>query len=151
MTGAGEERAVARSIARAGPDAAGSVRLDYAARLLRRKRLVTTQGWDFLVDLPKTISVEEGEAFALEDGRHVAVVAAEEAVLEVRGDLPRLAWHIGNRHAPCQMMADALVVQDEPVMRDMLTRLGADLRPLSAAFTPEGGAYGHGRVAGHSH
>ncbi|MFQ6553821.1 urease accessory protein UreE [Aestuariibius insulae] len=147
----GIELPVARSVEPSSAEVAGSVQLDYAARLLRRKRLVTVEGWDFLVDLPKAMSVDHGDAFILEDGRFVAVVASEEAVLEVRGDLPRLAWHIGNRHAPCEIGSDALIVQDEAVMRDMLARLGAKLRPFSAAFTPEGGAYGHGRVAGHSH
>jgi urease accessory protein len=36
-------------------------------------------------------------------------------------------------------------------MADMLMRLGAHLRDVVLPFTPEGGAYGHGRTHGHSH
>ena len=41
-----------------------------------------------------------------DDGSRIAVVAAAEPLLEVRGDLARLAWHIGTRHTPCQLAGD---------------------------------------------
>ena len=87
----------------------------------------------------------------LEDGRRVKVIAAPEPLLEVAGDLARLAWHIGNRHAPCRIEAHRLLVQDDPVMADMLRRLGASVRPVAEPFEPEGGAYGLGRTMGHEH
>jgi len=128
-----------------------TVTLTYDARFLRRKRLVSDQGEAFLVDLPETVSLNRGDAFALEDGRLIAVKPAVEALLEITGDLTRLAWHIGNRHTPCQIEPERLLVQREPVMRDMLLKLGADIRDVTEAFTPEGGAYGHGRTHGHAH
>ena len=79
------------------------------------------------------------------------MVAAEEALLEVRGDLARLAWHIGNRHAPCQIEPDRLLILRDAVLRGMLAGLGATLRDVTEAFHPEGGAYGEGTPMGHSH
>ncbi|MBD3678401.1 MAG: urease accessory protein UreE [Rhodobacteraceae bacterium] len=131
--------------------AAGSVTLDYEARMLRRKRLETVDGWSFLADLPEAVSLGEGDAFVLEDGRLVAVRAAPEALLEVTGDLPRLAWHIGNRHTPCQIEETRLLIRVDHVLAKMLDGLGAHLHDVTAPFTPEGGAYGHGRTMGHSH
>lgn len=128
-----------------------TVSLTYDARLLRRKRLVSDSGEPFLVDLPQTMSVNAGDVFALTDGRQVAVLAADEPLMRVTGDLVRLAWHIGNRHAPCAMEADAVVVQREKVMRAMLENLGATVTDFEGPFTPEGGAYGHGRTMGHDH
>jgi urease accessory protein len=126
--------------------------LTYDARFLRRKRLETAAGEAFLVDLAQTVSVGHGDGFVLSDGRIVQVQAAAEALLEVRGaDLVRLAWHIGNRHTPCQIEADRLLIQRDRVMRDMLAQLGADVSEVTEPFTPEGGAYGHGRTHGHSH
>ena len=61
-------------------------RLDYAARFLRRKRLTTEAGRPFVVDLPQTTSLDDGDALELTDGTRIAIRAAEEAVLEVRGD-----------------------------------------------------------------
>lgn len=130
---------------------ADTVRLTYDARLLRRKRLTTTAGEAFLVDLAQTTSVNAGEVFVLADGRQIGVVAADEPLMRVAGDLVRLAWHVGNRHAPCAISDDCLIVQREKVMRAMLEQLGATVTDFDGPFTPEGGAYGHGRTMGHDH
>ncbi|MCW8843077.1 MAG: urease accessory protein UreE, partial [Rhodobacteraceae bacterium] len=84
--------------------------------------------------------------------RLIEVKAAEEDLFEIAGgDLTRLAWHIGNRHTPCQIEAGRLLIQRNHVMHDMLEKLGATITEITAPFTPEGGAYGHGRTHGHSH
>lgn len=132
--------------------ATSSVTLTYDDRFLRRKVLTTATGESFLVDLPQTTSLNHGDAFELEDGRFIEVIAADEDLLEITGkDLTRLAWHIGNRHTPCQIEATRLLIQNDHVIRDMLGKLGADVRGISLPFTPEGGAYGHGRTHGHAH
>ena len=131
---------------------ADSITLTYDDRFLRRKVLRTDTGERFLVDLDQTTSLNDGDAFELEDGRSVRVKPAPEELLEVTGeDLTRLAWHIGNRHTPCQIDAARLLIQHDHVLRDMLEKLGASLREVVAPFTPEGGAYGHGRTHGHAH
>jgi urease accessory protein len=104
-----------------------------------------------MIDLPDTVSVEAGDCFELMDGRLIAVVAAAEPVLDIRGDLPRLAWHIGNRHTPCQIEPDRLLIRDDHVLKAMLVQLGATVSHAMEPFTPEGGAYGHGRTMGHDH
>lgn len=127
------------------------VTLTYDDRFLRRKVLTTAQGARFLVDLEHTSSLNHGDAFVLEDGRNIEVIAAKEDLLEITGDLTPLAWHIGNRHMPCQIEAKRLLIQRDHVIRDMLGKLGATLREVSEPFTPEGGAYGHGRTHSHAH
>lgn len=131
--------------------ACDTVALDYEGRFLRRKRLVAASGRGFLVDLPEVANLTGVEAFVLEDGREIAVQAAAEPVLVVKGDLPRLAWHIGNRHTPCQITADCLVIRQDHVLEAMLAKLGAEVTRDTRPFTPEGGAYGMGRTMGHSH
>ena len=125
--------------------------LSYDDRFLRRRRIRTAEGKSLLVDLAQTTSVDHGDAFELTDGRLVEVVAADQDLLEITGDLTRLAWHIGNRHMPCQIEPGRLLIQRDKVIRDMLERLGARLRDVVEPFTPEGGAYGHGRTHGHDH
>ena len=142
----------ARSLLRnASAGAIDRVILSYDERFLRRKRLTCESGDSFMVDLVETISVEDGDAFLLDDGRKVAIMAAEEPVVQVAGNLARLAWHIGNRHTPCQVAGDHLVIRRDPVIEAMLKGLGATLTLQIAAFRPEGGAYGHGRTMGHDH
>lgn len=127
------------------------IRLDYEGRFFRRRRLVAGGGLEFLADLPEATSLNPGDALVLSDGRHVAVQAAPEPVLVITGSLTRLAWHIGNRHTPCQIEPDRLVIRQDHVLEAMLTQLGATVDKAEEAFAPEGGAYGHGRTMGHDH
>lgn len=143
----------ARALLKHAPAAScGRVVLGYDARLLRRRRLVTEAGEGFLVDLPSVTSLDGHWGFLLDDGRAVEVVAAEESLVAVTGPaLLRYAWHIGNRHTPCQIEPARLLIRRDHVLEAMLAGLGATLTPTSEPFTPEGGAYGHGRTMGHSH
>lgn len=127
------------------------ITLSYDDRFLRRKVLTSDAGLRFLVDLEQTTSLNQGDAFALEDGRIITVQPAAEDLLEITGDLTRLAWHIGNRHMPCQIEENRLLIQRDHVIRSMLEQLGATLHDVSEPFTPEGGAYGHGRTHSHAH
>ena len=145
---------IAQSFHRAGDwtGAAEICALDYAERFLRRKRLETTTGKAFLVDLSQTTSLDHGDALVLGDGTLIEVAAADEALYRVTGpDLVRLAWHVGNRHTPCQISSDHLMIQADPVIGHMLEHLGAMVTPITGPFTPEGGAYGHGRTHSHEH
>lgn len=133
-------------------EAADRVTLDYAGRLLRRRRLRTEGGRELLVDLAETVSLEAGDALVLADGRLVEVVAAIEDLVAVTGPgLVRAAWHIGNRHTPCQIEEGRLVIARDHVIEAMLRQLGVTLTEVRAPFAPEGGAYGHGRTLGHDH
>ena len=145
-------RLVIRATEAAGRVAFASVVLDYDARFLRRKRLVTVQGDGFLVNLAETTSLDAHDMLELDDGRLIEVVPAEEPLLVITGArLQRYAWHIGNRHAPCQIEATRLLIRQDHVLEAMLTQLGATVRRAFEPFTPEGGAYGLGRTMGHEH
>lgn len=133
-------------------DPVALVCLDYDARFIRRKMLTTTDGGQVLVDLAQTTSLDHDGVLITESGDEIRITAAPEPLLDVRGPaLHRLAWHIGNRHSPCQIEDTRLLIQSDHVMRDMLTRLGAELTDVTEPFTPERGAYGHGRTHSHDH
>lgn len=126
--------------------------LSYEARFFRRRKLTTTDGWSFVADFEHTVSLNDGDVLELSDERLVRVTAAPEDLLAVTGaDLPRLAWHIGNRHTPCQIEPARLLIQNDPVIAHMLSHLGAQTTEVIEPFTPEGGAYGHGRTHAHEH
>lgn len=133
-------------------DADMTITLNFEARFLRRKRLVSDCGVAFMVDLAETVSLNAGDALILGDGRQIIIHAAAEPVLEIRHDnLARIAWHIGNRHTPCEIKPDHLIICYDHVLEDLLIRLGADLVKSETPFNPEGGAYGIGRTHGHAH
>ncbi|SDW28445.1 urease accessory protein [Albimonas donghaensis] len=147
-------RALALVPAGEGAAPADRLTLPYDARWRRRGRLVTEGGEAILLDLPRAEELSETLALALEDGRRVALAPAPEPVAEVSAApaaLARLAWHVGNRHTPAEILEGRLRILRDHVLEDMLIRLGAEIRHLEAPFRPEGGAYGMGRTHGHSH
>ena len=80
------------------------IELSYDERFLRRKKLSSNNGMQFLVNLEKTTSLKLGDFFKLENGLLVAVKFKKEELLEIKSDnLINLVWHIGNRHIPCQI------------------------------------------------
>jgi len=129
--------------------------LDYDARHRRRIAMQGEAGLDFLLDLPEAVALADGDGLLLEDGGVVGVKAAPERLIEVRAgeNLPlvRIAWHLGNRHLPTQILDDALRIREDHVILDMLRKMGARTELIEAPFHPEGGAYGQGRTHGHHH
>jgi urease accessory protein len=134
---------------------ADTVTLTYDDRHRRRIAMVGDNGLKFLLDLAETTELRHGDDLLLEDGRHVRVVAAAEDLMRATctdaKHLTRTAWHVGNRHLPCEIHADCLVLRWDHVIGDMLEKLGCTVTRIKAPFNPEGGAYGHGRTHGHSH
>ena len=92
--------------------------LPYEDRFFRRRKLTVEEGWSLVADFEHTVSLDDGDALETSDGRLVRIIAAPEALLAVSGsDLARLAWHIGNRHTPCQVEADRLFKDLDPQAR----------------------------------
>lgn len=131
------------------------VSLDYDDRHRRRMAMQGEHGLDFLLDLPRAEALADGDGLELEDGRMVVVQGMPEDLLEITCDDPflllRVAWHLGNRHLPTQLLPGTLRIRADHVIADMVRGLGARVTAVRAAFQPEGGAYGHGRVHGHGH
>jgi urease accessory protein len=130
--------------------AADTVVLDFDDRHRRRMAMTGTRGLEFLLDLETAVALRGGDALVLEDGRLIEVVAAAEPLLEIRGSDPhhliRVAWHLGNRHLPTQIMPKGLRIRRDHVIEAMVKGLGARVIEIEAPFDPEGGAY-----AGHAH
>jgi urease accessory protein len=140
---------------------ADTVVLDHEGRHRRRVALKGEGGLDFLLDLDKAAALADGDAVRLEDGRLVAVRAAPQALLEIRAENPlrlmRVAWHIGNRHTPAEIGADAIWIEDDHVLAEMVRGQGCTATPVLRPFRPERGAYepdcghDHGHDHGHAH
>tara|TARA_Y200000002_G_scaffold381685_1_gene396398 strand:- start:3288 stop:3734 length:447 start_codon:yes stop_codon:yes gene_type:complete len=134
---------------------ADTVTLPYDDRYRRRIVFTGDNGLIFLLDLPKTIELQHGNDLLLEDGRHVRVIAAKEPLMKVSAKNARhlltTVWHIGNRHLPCEVREDYLLLRYDHVIFDMLDKLGASVENVEAPFNPEGGAYGFGRTHSHDH
>lgn len=137
-------------------EAAGRVSLAFDDRHRRRLRLETVEGEAVLLDLPKAVAMAEGDGLRCADGGWIAVAARPEPVLRIAAATPelaaRLAWHLGNRHTPAEIRADAILIRPDHVLADMLRNLGGAVTETVEPFQPEGGAYsGHGHSHEHDH
>ena len=145
---------------------ADTVVLDFDERYRRRVTMTGVGGLEFLLDLPEATMLRGGDGLRLEDGRTVEVVAEPEPLAEIRAADPlalaRLAWHLGNRHLPTEILPKGLRIRRDPVIEAMAGGLGARVITLEAPFNPEGGAYvkaeggaadshGHDHDHGHGH
>jgi urease accessory protein len=132
---------------------ADTVVLDFDDRHRRRMAMTGTRGLEFLLDLENAVALRGGDALVLDDGRLIEVVAAPEPLAEIRGTDPhhliRVAWHLGNRHLPTQIMVKALRIRRDHVIEAMVKGLGARVIEIEAPFDPEGGAYAE--AASHAH
>jgi urease accessory protein len=131
---------------------ADTIVLGFDDRHRRRMAMTGTRGLEFLLDLENAVVLRGGDALVLDDGRLIEVVAAPEPLVEIRGNDPhhlvRVAWHLGNRHLPTQIMAKGLRIRRDHVIEAMVKGLGARVIEIEAPFDPEGGAYAG---EGHSH
>ncbi|MCY4191655.1 MAG: urease accessory protein UreE [Rhodospirillaceae bacterium] len=125
--------------------AVGSVSLTFDDRHRRRLRLITTAGESVLLDLPKAVAMAEGDGLRCVDNAWIGVAARPEPVLRITAATPelaaRLAWHLGNRHTPADIRADAILIRPDHVLAQMLRGQGGCVTETTEPFQPEGGAY----------
>src|ERR1700726_1263307 len=126
--------------------------LTFDARCRSRLLLTLDNGEQAALIVERGGTLRDGERVKIEDGREVEIVSAEESLLEaVSGDpmlIAKAAYHLGNRHVAVQLMPDRLRFVADPVLKEMVTRLGLTVTALVAPFEPEGGAYGHHHAHG---
>ena len=128
------------------------ISLSYEERFIRRKKLITNNGTEFLVNLEETVSVDENYYFELENGNLIRIISKEENLIEISGNnLKQIIWHIGNRHLPCQIEDTRILIQDDAVILNMILKLHGTVKKVFEKFKPEGGAYGMGRTHSHKH
>ena len=129
-----------------------SILLSYDNRFIRRKKLTSNNGIEFIVNLAETKSLYHNQAFKLESNKLILIKSESEKLLEITGDnLMKLIWHIGNRHMPCQIEKDRIFIQYDEVIKKMILKLGGKVKKVLRPFKPEGGAYGIGRTHSHRH
>ncbi|BCZ78646.1 urease accessory protein UreE [Paraburkholderia terrae] len=132
---------------------APTLTLAFDARCKSRLAATLDGGEEVALVLPRGTVLRDGDVLVADDGGLVRVVAAPESVLYVRAKdvltLTRAAYHLGNRHTPVEVGSDYLKLEYDPVLADMLKRLGALVDQVEMPFQPETGAYGGGHRHGH--
>ena len=131
------------------------VRIDFDRRHRRRLVLPTVSGIDLLIDLAEAHHLRDGDGLCLAEGGIVRVIAEPENLLEIRAPnqdaFTRIAWHLGNRHLPVQLLPGRILIRTDHVIADMVRRLGGTATAIEAPFDPEPGAYEKGSFHHHHH
>ncbi|RUS60341.1 urease accessory protein UreE [Pseudorhodobacter sp. E13] len=111
--------------------------LPHQDRALRVRALTTVHDESFIVDLPERTQLDGYFGFELEDGRVIELIHAEEELLEVRGNLTRIAWHFGALNLLVQVEESRLLVQRSETAEILLHHLGAAYHLTTEPFAPE--------------
>lgn len=128
--------------------------LPFGERFRRRICLKDDAGEPFLLDLERAVVLGDGAGLRLDEGGYIRVAAAAEDVMEIEvataRELTRVAWHLGNRHVPLQIVGDrTLRIAADPALAGMLKALHVCTRLGRAPFMPEPGAYADGAHGDH--
>ena len=132
-----------------------TVVLDRQERQQRRIALKGEGGIEVLLDLEGAGPLNDGDAVKVEDGRLIAVRAAAQALLEVRAENParllRAAWQVGLRQRLAEITADALYIDDDPALAELVRGQGCTATPLRRPFEPEVAVHACGPDCDHDH
>ncbi len=132
-----------------------TVILDYAQRSAQKITVTGVKGGAFKIDLHRPARLRTDDLLLLENGALVEVVAAPEPLVEARAadlaGLARLAWHLGDRHIPVQVLPNRIRARRDAALEALLKSLGAKVTLIEAPFEPEGGAYASSHDHGRDH
>ena len=125
-------------------------------RVRGRLRVSLDDGRDAGLFLDRGPILRGDDLLRAEDGSVIRVQAAAESVSVARTDdahlLARICYHLGNRHAPLQILPGEVRYSHDHVLDDMLRGLGLEPDYAELPFEPEPGAYGeHGTEHAHGH
>lgn len=129
---------------------AGTMRvvLSFDERQKSRYKTATTCGRELGWFIERGTVLQDGDYLKCKTGELVGVIAATEAVSEVRSHnqllLTRAAYHLGNRHVPLQIGPGFLRYLRDHVLDDMVRGLDLEVIHEENPFQPENGAY-HGQ------
>jgi len=123
----------------------GQLKLPFDSRQKSRLRAKLVSGEEVALLLPRGEVLRGGDLVTASDGRVIEVVAEAEKLLHIESDsLPKVAYHLGNRHVPVQVEEGFLRIAEDHVLEEMLKKLGAKVSRVEAPFEPEAGAYAGG-------
>jgi urease accessory protein UreE len=130
----------------------GELVLTFDQRERTRLRARLASGEEAALFMVRGTVLRHGDLLRGDDGRVVRVLAAPEPTLLIRCEGPaalaRCAYHLGNRHTQAEIGLGFLRIRADPVLREMVAGLGAQVQEELAPFQPEPGAYAGG---GHHH
>jgi urease accessory protein len=137
---------IARAEAKGAHPIVDSVALTWEQRHRSRQKLLTVQGRNVALALPTGTRLQAGDLLLMPEGL-IRVECAPEDVLLIR---PRslqetafVAYQIGNRHLPLEIVDRDLKTLYEPVLETYLRQQSIPVERAQLPFTPISATSGH--------
>ena len=97
----------------------GQLRLPFEARQKSRLRARLVSGEEVGLMLPRGEVLRGGDLVVASDGRVIEVLAEPEKLLHIESaELARIAYHLGNRHVPVQVVEGFLRIAADHVLEE---------------------------------
>lgn len=123
-----------------------TVALTWEQRQKSRQKLRTLRGTEVALALPTGSRLQAGDLLPTAEG-WITVTLAPEEVLLIRPRSLResafVAYQIGNRHLPLEIVEDGLKTLYEPVLEAYLGQQGVPVERTQLPFTPVTATSGH--------
>ena len=107
------------------------------------------------VILARGEQMQHGDVLCGEQGERVLVQAAVQELMQIQAtnsyELMRLVYHLANRHVRAMLKPNAVLIEPDAVLADMVRGLGGSVTLVQQPFIPEGGAYANGHGGGGHH
>jgi urease accessory protein len=131
---------------------APTITLDWDQRQHSRLNGLSSIGDSVALFLPRGKVLRGGDVMVSEQGELLRILSANQTVLKITScpihgtplDLPRAAYHLGNRHIPIEIQSSHLLMEPDHVLEQMLKNMGLIVQKCDLPFEPEAGAYEHG-------
>ena len=127
-------------------------RLTWQERQRARLAVVLSTGESAAIILPRGEPMRDGDILASAEGFYVGVENSAEEIFEITApdssQLMRLIYHLANRHTPAMLSEQAIWIEPDAVLVDLVLHLGGQVKSVHRPFQPEAGAY-HGAFAHH--
>lgn len=134
-----------------------TIGLTWQERQRSRLAIMLHDGRAAAILLPRGETLADGDLLASECGQMLCISALPERLMKITASHPRdfirLVYHLANRHVRAMLSQDMICIERDPVLADMVVRLGGHVTDVEQPFEPERGAYhgGPGHHHGHGH
>ena len=133
-------------------DVTQTLELTCSQRTRSRLAVLLPDGQGAAIVLPAREFMAPGDVLLSVCGQErVLIQAAAESLMRIEAcdafALMRVVYHLANRHVRAMLTHEAVYIEPDTVLADMVTRLGATVSSVQTCFMPESGAY----AGGHQH
>ena len=117
-------------------------------RKILRGRKFSDCNKELFLQLPREGIINDGDIFRTnQENIFIHVIAKKEKLFQISTgksiDMLKVSYHLGNRHTAMEINDNYLFIKEDYVMRNLLEKLGAEIKLVHKKFFPENGAFLH--------